>query len=340
MSDEVGSASVHGVVTHLSPIKKSKKGNNYYHGRLCDGQNTIPFVGFAPSQQMLLKEFRETKKPIEMDNCQVKKSTRDSEKMEVLLKGATKINPSKETFDVSDMEFQDLQGTKITLSELNDIEPLTRISVIVKAVSSEEPITLGTRQKQEIKVCDSTGLATVQLWEENIGILQQGRSYQLDGFRVIEYENEKYITMCWDGSEVKETEELKDVIDLPAAPVPNHAESTIKNARIAAVYKLEKVVKCLRCSSRTEPGTVANQARCCNCQCGILNNTTFCDTFTSVEVLIISENSERIVLSAFSKEIITQLLGSDCELTEEALLCSPLILYLTHKNNEIVKVRR
>lgn len=171
MSDEVGSASVHGVVTHLSPIKKSKKGNNYYHGRLCDGQNTIPFVGFAPSQQMLLKEFCETKKPIEMDNCQVKKSTRDSEKMEVLLKGATKINPSKETFDVSAMEFQDLQGTKITLNELNDIEPLTRISVIVKAVSSEEPITLGTRQKQEIKVCDSTGLATVQLWEENIGIL-------------------------------------------------------------------------------------------------------------------------------------------------------------------------
>ena len=71
-----------------------------------------------------------------------------------------------------------------------------------------------------------------------------------------------------------------------------------------------------------------------------LNNTTNCDTFMSVKVLIISGNSEKIVLSAFSKEIISQLLGSDCELTEEALLCAPPILCLLYKNNQIVKVRQ
>ena len=66
-------------------------------------------------------------------------------------------NLFKETFDVSAIKVQDLQGT--ILSELNDKEPLTRVSVLVKVVNSEEPITLGTRQKQEIKVSDPTRLA-------------------------------------------------------------------------------------------------------------------------------------------------------------------------------------
>ena len=33
MNDEVACADVHGVVTHLSPVKKSKKGNNYFYGQ-------------------------------------------------------------------------------------------------------------------------------------------------------------------------------------------------------------------------------------------------------------------------------------------------------------------
>lgn len=47
VTEEVGSADVHGVLTQLSPLKKSKKGNNYYQGRLCDGNTTLRVVGFA-----------------------------------------------------------------------------------------------------------------------------------------------------------------------------------------------------------------------------------------------------------------------------------------------------
>ena len=41
-------------------------------------------------------------------------------------------------------------------------------------VSCGDPITLGTRQKQEVNVSYATGWVVVQLWEENIGLLVEG----------------------------------------------------------------------------------------------------------------------------------------------------------------------
>ena len=95
VAEEAGSADIHGVVTSLSPFKRSKKGNNYYHGQLCDGKQSLRFVGFASNQQNMLEEFLEGRKSVQIRNCQIKKSNRDSDKLEVLVKGATKICPSE-----------------------------------------------------------------------------------------------------------------------------------------------------------------------------------------------------------------------------------------------------
>ena len=73
MNDEVSCADVHGVVTHLSPVKKSKKGNNYFYGQMCDGKNNVRFVGFASNHQKMLQDFLEKKEPVEVHNCQIKK---------------------------------------------------------------------------------------------------------------------------------------------------------------------------------------------------------------------------------------------------------------------------
>ena len=82
-------------------------------------------------------------------------------------------------------------------------------------MSCGEPVTLGTCQKQEVKVGDATGSGVVQLWEQNIGLLAEGRSYELKCFRIVEYENIKSIAMCWKGSKVLPIEDLKNVVDPP-----------------------------------------------------------------------------------------------------------------------------
>ena len=73
IDEEIGSASIHGVVTHVSPAKVSKKGNRYFHGEVSNGKSTLRFVGFVASQQRQLKEFQQTRKLEEM------KSKRHSE---------------------------------------------------------------------------------------------------------------------------------------------------------------------------------------------------------------------------------------------------------------------
>ena len=70
VAEEAGSADIHGVVTSLSPLKRSKKGNNYYHGQLCDGKQSLRFVGFASNQQKMLEEFLEGRKSVQISNCQ------------------------------------------------------------------------------------------------------------------------------------------------------------------------------------------------------------------------------------------------------------------------------
>ena len=107
------------------------------------------------------------------------------------------------------MEFQQTEAVEITLNKVDETEPFTMISVDVNVINCGELITLGTRQKQEVTVSDATGLATVQLWENNIGMVEEGKSYKVKHFRVVEYENVKYIAMCWSGSESSQLNLLK-----------------------------------------------------------------------------------------------------------------------------------
>ena len=101
VNSEASNVDIHGVVTSLSPVKKSRAGSNYYISQVCDGKQKLRFVGFSTTQQKQLTEMKEKKQSIELQNCQIKKSIRDSDKLEILLKGATKILPSTKQFDVT-----------------------------------------------------------------------------------------------------------------------------------------------------------------------------------------------------------------------------------------------
>ena len=104
----------------------------------------------------------------------------------------------------------------------------------------------------------------MQLWENNIGLLVEGHSYKLNHFRIIEYENVKYIAMCWSGSEIQSIEEVESAFDeQDSGATIEETCTTLHNPRIAAVYKLEKFFKCLRCGSRTEPAE-GSEVRCCS----------------------------------------------------------------------------
>ena len=135
VESEDPNADIHGVVTSLSPIKKSRIGSNYYIGQVCDGKQKLHFVGFSTSQQKQLNELKDQSQSVELQNCQIKKSIRDSDKLEVLLKGATKILPSSKEFDVSPLEYDDNKPKEIMLCEVDKLPTHTLVTAKVKVYS-------------------------------------------------------------------------------------------------------------------------------------------------------------------------------------------------------------
>ena len=141
---------------------------------------------------------------------------------------------------------------------------------------------------------------------------------------------------------VDRIEQLEGIVTAVDPPAIEPECTTLMEPKIAAVFKLETFFKCLRCGSRTEPAKgISKETRCCNKECGILNDSTFCEKFIATEILVV-DKERRIRLSAFG-EVVNELLGKNVDIispTEEELLRSPPISELRFKNNEIIKVLR
>jgi len=67
------SASVHGVLMSVSPVRKGRK-QNYFEGKMSDGSSKLRFVGFDLKQQKKMSEMLPKKQAIEIENCEIKPS--------------------------------------------------------------------------------------------------------------------------------------------------------------------------------------------------------------------------------------------------------------------------
>ena len=77
-------ASVHGVVSHLSPVKDSaNKKTKWFDGRLTDGKKSVRLVSFDPSLRATFDAAKHEKKPVNINNCIVKHG-RDAGQLEIL----------------------------------------------------------------------------------------------------------------------------------------------------------------------------------------------------------------------------------------------------------------
>ena len=171
---------------------------------MSDGSCRIRFVGFKAEQRKILPSFTEKDEPVELQNCQIKRS-RQGHEMEdlVLLKTATVIKPSTKTFDLSNDI--DTSPTPVTLVEVHAMPEYSKVTVIVKVLSKGDPIKLDNgKTKQEVMVADSSGVIIVTLWEEKIDLLERSKSYKLTEFIIREFNMMKSLSLSRQGSIIEE----------------------------------------------------------------------------------------------------------------------------------------
>ena len=77
VEEPADSASVHGVVTFLSPVQKSKRGTDYFNVTLSDATTSCKDVSFKEAQQAKMKDSMEKQKTICLDDFQVKELRED-----------------------------------------------------------------------------------------------------------------------------------------------------------------------------------------------------------------------------------------------------------------------
>ena len=89
INEPSSSATLHGVVTSLSPMKKGKS-CEYFDGSLSDETANIRFVGFSTSVRRKLLQHQEKNDPVTLSHCQVQQS-RKNDNLEVKLNSVTAI---------------------------------------------------------------------------------------------------------------------------------------------------------------------------------------------------------------------------------------------------------
>ena len=319
----IGSASLHGVLTSVSPVKKGRK-QNYFDGKLSDGNSKLRFVGFDSKQQKKMSDMLTKKRAIEIKNCEIKPSRR-GDKMEILLKFDSKINESEKKIDVPDVDFEDDTPEEVALDGLQSKYVFAKVTVNVKVHKSSDPETVRTgKEKQEVSVADHTSTAKLTLWEDQVGCLREGASYRLESFVVREWGGVKYLSM---GGESK----IVLIDDLEFVKISND-QKTIKDVKVMAVPELECFKACLRCKARVESVDDRN-GRCSKQDCRMLQLLEFCTGHVHAQLMMMA-NGTFLTLSIYGK-----LLHSLLEVTadsEVAFLDLPNLKQVVYNERNVI----
>ena len=67
------SATIQGIITSLSPIKKGRT-TNFFDGTLSDNTSKVRMVGFNASHQKMMKEFMDKREPVQLTDCEIKQA--------------------------------------------------------------------------------------------------------------------------------------------------------------------------------------------------------------------------------------------------------------------------
>ena len=153
VDDPSPNAKIHGVLTTLSPVKKSLT-CNYFHGELKDGKLNMRLFGFDSVEVVIRKLYDLQGKDTTgtLSNREIKRS-RKGQQLETFLGKECQVEMSAEAFDVSSIAPMKY-GKAISLSlTYMYIAQMQRVSVDVKTLRVDDSIQVtGGKRKQDIIV--------------------------------------------------------------------------------------------------------------------------------------------------------------------------------------------
>ncbi len=334
-------AKVHGVVSCVSPMKRSKT-CSYFDGEVTDGKNTMRLFGFdgAAGVRRKLVEFEGKPQAISLSACEVKKA-RQGDRLEILVGKGTHVEVSDKVFDVGDVADAKL-GKKIRLDQLSTTVQFQRVTVAVKAIHVKEPMEIaaaGGKKKQDIVVADKSATGRVTVWENEIGVIKEQKSYKLGGMVVREYRGQKFLSTSKEKSHIELIEDIGEVQSGDEEEEESvGSRSHIKNARILGVLEKNWYCGCLKCGAKVladdEEDDIGKCVKCQMTQC-----IEGCQKQLSVRV-VIGDGSEHLTLCAFGQVVLDIVEKSMVDEVSERVLLKAKPFCFVHHGGIIQSISR
>ena len=274
-----------------------------------------------------LQDYQQKQLPVQLINCEVK-SSRYGEGYDVMLKSGSQIRESQRKIDVPSLmiETEDV----ITLDTLQQKELFQKVTVTIKVCEVKDPITISEKSMQDVIIADKSSAARVALWEDNIGIMQQGSSYTLKNFVVRVFQSIKYLTMVGEGAELIPIRDIGIVALQHSANTDS--EVVLRDVTIVGVLHLDTLRACLNCKGRVEPQTPP-LGKCSRPDCRMMQRYDLCAEVTMYK----SDGQHKHIQVTAHGEQLQQIVGKNNNLTADLLLKSPPMKSITiFKNRKIL----
>ena len=309
---ECESAKVTGLICEVSDMTPTKKGTDYFHATLNDGQKETRVVGFRKRQRDLLKTFEESGDTIEISACKIKKS-KYGDDFNVMMANKTEVNTSPKKIKIDKERL--VKRNNLKLGDLQEQRDGARISCTVKVLRVEEKaVVSGGQSLQNVIISDSTRANKVVLWNNDIGKLKLGCSYLLKQVMVKSYQDEKFLQLPKQGATIEEVEDIGTVsVD------DVNAYEQIDQSEVAAVLSLDDYLVCLSCKNKVQP--MDESSGTCT-SCGVSQKLSFCTRQLRAKLLLTRPRGEYIQLSAFGDHL-KQICGHDVVSTDKLLQAPP-----------------
>ena len=302
-------ATVHGVITELSPIKLSRgKEKKYFSGSVSDGKEEIRLIAFCPELRDDMETSRIEGSTIALVNCEIQKMdpkyVAGNKPFEVVLSNYSNVRRSlsKKFGDIEKKTAVPIP-VSVKLDSIDDYDVNQRLSVLVKVLSVAPSETITSKigkvfTKQEVRIGDVTGRCRLVLWESDVDRLVIDKCYRLESVYVKMFDDKKYLTMSAQGN-VQEIEDI-GIIAEESDKDPS-AMNGVEEGYIIGVVKTDEYVSCIGCKSKVE--AVTDVSGKCE-KCGMMVKLSFCDINNTAMVVFRNVDGKQRQVKLFHKEIV------------------------------------
>jgi hypothetical protein len=242
------SATVHGVMLQLSPVKNKKLGTRkWFDGQICDGKSVLRMVSYDAKYWGAMEKSKEEQSPIALRNCTIQRSKRTLD-LEVIANDGTEVAASPKKYKIVKSVLSSKPNVKLySIVEACKLAPGATISIMAKVTGVKPPEKLLKKDrrthvaKQDCLISDSSGTCRIVLWADRVGALKENGSYHLQNVVLRQYNNKKYISV------LEHDSELVPIPDIGKVDEGLIEEERIIEGQSASVLGLEQYPSCLEC---------------------------------------------------------------------------------------------